>query len=132
MGIVCLFFAFLREVENRPFPIVELTVGLFLTVILPIVTLLNARNSFKSTKRINELIAYEFDANVIQLTGESFNSTLSWDKIYDLTENKDWIFIWHNKHSASVVPKRDFSIENLSAFHVIVKNQKQLKCNQHH
>ena len=109
------------------FPWFQLIFGLFLTVGLPVQVYFAAKRNYKSTGRISETIAYEFDKEHIQLTGESFNSKLTWDKIYSVTENKDWVLIWQNRQIANVVPKRDFKDGQLQAFKDIVKLQSGLK-----
>jgi len=41
------------------------------------------------------------------MTGESFHSQLTWDKVYKVTETKNWILIWQNRQIANAIPKRD-------------------------
>lgn len=63
--------------------------GLFLTAGLRIQVYFAAKRTFKTDERISERIEYRFDKEEIAITGESFNSSLTWDKIYSVTENKD-------------------------------------------
>ena len=70
---------------------------------------------------------YEFNDETITTTGESFSAKLTWDKIYSVTENKDWVLIWQNQQVANVLPKRDFLNEDLKTFKEIVKRQKSFK-----
>lgn len=109
------------------FPWIQLIFGLFLTVGLPIQLYFAAKRNYKSNGRISETIIYEFDKENIQTIGESFNAKLTWDKIYSVTENKDWVLIWQNRQIANVVPKRDFKDGELLAFKDIVKLQSGLK-----
>ena len=89
-------------------------------------TLLQKKN-YKSNGRISETINYEFDKENIQLIGESFNSTLTWEKIYSVTENKYWILIWQSRQVANVIPKRDFINGDLQTFKSIVNSHRGLK-----
>jgi hypothetical protein len=109
------------------FPWFQLIFGLFLTIGLPVQVYFAAKRNYRSNGRISETIIYEFDNEYIQLTGESFNSKLTWDKIYSVTENKDWILIWQNRQIANVVPKRDFKIGELQALRDIVKSHSGVK-----
>lgn len=109
------------------FPWFQLAFGLFLTVGLPISVYFSAKKNYRSNGRISEMINYEFDTENIQITGESFNSKLTWEKIYNVTENKDWILIWQNRQVANVVPKRDFKDGELQAFKNIVRSHGGLK-----
>lgn len=109
------------------FPWFQLVFGLFMTIGLPIQVYFTAKRNYKSNGRINETINYDFDSENIQLTGESFNSKLTWDKVYSVTENKDWILIWQNRQVANVVPKRDFKDGELKTFKDFVKSHSGLK-----
>lgn len=109
------------------FPWIQLIFGLFLTVGMPISVYFSAKKNYQSNGRISETINYEFDKDNIQVTGESFNSKLTWGKIYSVTENKEWILIWQNRQVANVVPKRDFKEGELQAFKSIVAAQGGLK-----
>ena len=80
-----------------------------------------------SNGRISETIIYEFDNENILITGESFNSRLSWDKIYSVTENKDWILIWQSRQGANVLQKRDFKNKDLQLLKDIVNSHSELK-----
>jgi len=101
--------------------------GLFLTVGLRTQVYFAAKRTYKTDGRISENLEYLFDNKEITITGESFNSRLTWDKIYSVTENKDWVLIWINRQIANVVPKRDFKNGELQAFKAIVGSQTGLK-----
>lgn len=115
--LVSLLFTFDSFKES---PWFQLVFGLFLTVGQPISVYFNAKKNYKSNRRISERINYEFDKENIQVTGESFEAKLTWEKIYSVTENKDWILIWQSQQVANIVPKRDFKEEELQAFKNIV------------
>ena len=104
-----------------------LILGLFFSMGLRVTVYMNAKSSYKSDGRISETITYEFDEEKIQVIGESFNSKLTWNKIYSVTENKDWVLIWQNRQIANVVPKRDFKDGELRTFKSIIKLQSGLK-----
>jgi hypothetical protein len=106
------------------FPFYQFFFGMFVTVGMPVATYFTARRNYKSNSRISEVITYEFDSEFIQVTGESFNSKLTWEKIYRLTENTDWILIWQNRQIANVIPKRDFKPDDVQNFKDLVKNIK--------
>ena len=111
----------------KEFPWFLLIFGLFISIGQPVLIYFTAKKNYMSNGRISETINYEFDKESIQMTGESFNSKLTWDKIYSVTENKFWILIWQNRQSANVVPKRDFKNGELQIFKNIVNSQVGLK-----
>jgi YcxB-like protein len=94
---------------------------------LPISLYFTAKKNYKTNTRISETIKYEFDKEYIELIGESFNSKQTWDKIYSVTENKDWVLIWPSQQVANVIPKRDFKNNEFTAFAEIVKAHPNIK-----
>lgn len=101
--------------------------GLFITAGLRIQIYFAAKRTYKTDGRVAEKIEYQFDNEEIRITGESFNSRLTWDKIYRVTENKDWVLIWQNQLIANVIPKRDFKDNDFESFKQIVAGQSRLK-----
>lgn len=101
--------------------------GLFLTVGLRTQVYFASKRTYKTDGRVSEKLEYLFDKEEITITGESFNSRLTWDKIYSVTENKDWILIWQNRQIANVVPKRDIKDGELQALKAIINSQSGLK-----
>ncbi|MEA5402502.1 YcxB family protein [Arcicella sp. DC2W] len=121
--LISLLYAFHSFNE---FPWFQLVFGLFLTIGQPISVYFSAKKNYKTNARIGERISYEFDNENVLVTGESFEAKFSWDKIYSVTENKDWILIWQNKQVANVVPKRDFKEGELQALKNIVSLHSKL------
>src|SRR6478672_1561214 len=58
------------------------------------------KRSYSSNKRASENIEYSFEQNNLVLVGESFKSELSWNKIYKVTQTKNWLLIWQNRQIA--------------------------------
>lgn len=123
------FFIFLSlfTLASGNFSWFLLILGLFFTAGLRVQVYFAARKTYKTDGRINEQIEYLFDDNEIKITGQSFNSRLTWEKIYSVSENKDWILIWQNQHIANAIPKRDFKENELISFKQIVNGQTRLK-----
>ena len=127
IGVVMLVLIATSYSTYDQFPFIQLVFGLLMVFGIPISVYFTARRNYKSNSRISETINYEFDDTNIQLTGESFNSRLTWEKIYSVTENKDWILVWQNRQVANVIPKRYFNNDTLTMFKAIVNGQKGLK-----
>ena len=126
-GLLLLLMVTFSFNNFKEFPWFLLIFGLFLSVGQPVLVFFTAKKNYRSNGRISETINYEFDNENIQITGESFNSKLTWNKIYSVTENKDWILIWQSRQIANVVPKRDFKNGELQAFKDILNLQVGLK-----
>jgi hypothetical protein len=86
--------------ESLLFPV------LFLLV-LPLMTYFQAKRNLKTNKRVSEQIEYVFDDKDLIVTGESFNSIMTWDKIFKVTKTKRWILVWQSKNNANLIPLKD-------------------------
>lgn len=109
------------------FPWFQLTIGLYLTIGLPISVYFSAKKNYNKHPRIKESIQYVFDNETFYSKGESFEATLTWDKIYKITESENFIFIWHSQQVANIIPKRYFKEGEFDAFKQIVKLYRTIK-----
>ena len=107
VGILILMYAIFTLIFY-PSRVDLITFGIPLIVIgvLPSSAYFRAKKIFHSS-RANEKILYEFRENQLVITGESFSSQLTWDKIHKVTGTKNWIFVWHNSQLANPIPKKD-------------------------
>ena len=101
--------------------------GVFFVGFLPFVVKMSVKRNYNSNSALREKITYSFEEQQIQMTGESFNSTLSWEKVYRVTESKNWVLIWQSRQIANAIHKRAFSDEELLAFRHMVESKKGLK-----
>jgi hypothetical protein len=81
-----------------------LTPFIILTV-LPVSTYFAAKKNFNSDKRIGEQIEYTFNREDLFVKGESFHAQLSIEKIFKVTQTKNWLLVWQSKQIANVIPK---------------------------
>lgn len=127
IGIFLLLILLTSINELTEFPWLPLGFGLFMTIGLPISLYFASKRNYKSDGRISETIVYEFDSDNFLVTGESFNSKLSWSKVYSVTESEDWIVIWQNKQMANLVPKRDFKDGELQQLKSMIQTHTNIK-----
>lgn len=80
---------------------------LIMLIVFPLMTYLGAKRNYKANKRAGETIEYDFNETNLSIKGESFNSQLSWDKIYKVTQTKNWILIWQTRQVANIISKKD-------------------------
>jgi hypothetical protein len=73
--------------------------------ILPGIIYFASKRGFKRNK-INEPIDYQFDEDYVSMKGDSFESKYAWQKVYKVTETKNWLMIWHNSQVANPIHKR--------------------------
>lgn len=72
-------------------------------------------------------MSYEFDIEGVKITGESFKSEFTWDKVYKVSESRRWIMIWQNKIVSNIISKKNFKGNDLENFKEIVSKQYNLK-----
>lgn len=122
LGLFFLFVGLMQSVSGfqEDFPWQIICIGLYLTIGFPISLYFSSRKSYRSNPRVSEQLTYTFDRDNIKITGESFSSIMSWDKIYQVSENKYAVLILTNPQVANIIPKRDFPEQALALFREIV------------
>jgi len=108
-------------------PNFQLMFGLFLCYVIPVAIYGQARRSFKSNSRINELITYVFTNDLICIYGASFKTEMTWANIYKIKELNNWILIYVTKNSATSILKDSFNELQLIKFREIVRELKTVK-----
>ncbi len=73
----------------------------------------NAQKEFKRNKRLQESHYYVISDDSIHIKGGPFNTIFQWDKLHGMTETKRCFFIWLNKNSAQIIPKREMTTEEV-------------------
>lgn len=126
IGALFYFMGFKVPFDNPPY--FQLIFGFSIVALLPFSIYRSAKKNFTSSGRLQEKIVYEFMDDYIRITGESFNSELTWEKTYKVTELKNWILIYQNRLVANIIPKKSFA-NNLSEFKEEVKNKPFIKNN---
>lgn len=119
-GSIFYFLGFNIPVDSPPYT--QFLFGFSAIVILPFFIYWNVKKNFYSHGRLQEKIIYEFTDEKIKITGESFNSELDWEKIYKITEFKNWILIYENIQIANILTKESFG-EKIKDFRMLIKSK---------
>ena len=108
IGFLCLLSAVITKVIIINSSILSpIIYGVCMLVVVPAAMYFTAKKNYSSNKRISENIEYIFTPQHLRIIGESFNSELTWDKIYKVTKTKNWILIWQTNQIANAIPRRD-------------------------
>jgi len=121
-----LYFLGLFNSFSSP-PYLQLFFGIFIVFFLPFSIYRQANKSLKGNKRLSESITYEFSQEHVSLTGESFSSTYTWDKIPKIIINKKWILIYQNKTTANIIMRNSFQEADLLEFIKIINSYNSIK-----
>lgn len=109
------------------FPYVPLALALYFSCGLPVTIYFSAKRNYANNGRISEPIRYEIDNEQITTSGETFNATFSWGKVYSVTETKHWILIWQSKQLANVILKSDLDAQAIQDLRAVVNRQTGFK-----
>ena len=126
IGSIMYFVGFKTFSDEAPY--FHFIFGIFIVIVLPISIYYGTRKNFRSNKCLHENITYEITDDKLKVVGESFNSELSWDKMYKITEYWKWILIFQNRNAAFLIPKRGFGKE-LLVFKELIINKTHIKTN---
>lgn len=110
--LIFVFGSFNVFVLKTADPVTLLFPLLFLTV-FSISIYFGAKRTFKTDARISETIRYVFDEVKLMIQGESFESILSWDKVYKVTKSKHWLLIWQNNALANAISMANMEEQKL-------------------
>ena len=80
------------------------------------------KKAYQKSYRASENIEYNFTDSHLLITGESFNSEMTWSKIYKVTKTKKWLLVWHSSQIANAIPLRLISSEDLNKLKNIMQN----------
>lgn len=111
------------------FPYQSLLLGIIILIVIPASIYWSSKRNFNSTPRIRERMVYTFEKEEFHILGESFNSSMSWDKVFKVQETKQWLLIYHNKIVASLIPRSSFSAEEYENVKELILSHPELKTN---
>lgn len=66
----------------------NLAFGFGITVLAPIMIIFNSKKNFKLNTQLQEEIVYEFENDLLLITGEYFNAQITIDKLFKLSLSK--------------------------------------------
>ncbi len=101
-AILCIILGLLAP-ASKP----TLIYGLILSVFYPSMLLLRASRLYKSLPLLREKTHYQFLGDKLIVKGESFESTFSWDRLYEVKVAYGCLVIYQSKYMASLIPLRD-------------------------
>ncbi|MEO7444949.1 MAG: YcxB family protein [Ferruginibacter sp.] len=81
---------------------------IILLFFFPVIAFVKAKYLYKKNPQIGETVTYEIMDNRILCTGETYRSTITWNKILKVKQTNKWIFLWFDKQYAASIHKRDF------------------------
>ncbi len=108
-------------IETTEFTYFPIGFSALIVLILPFTVYFSAKKNYQTDNRLQEVITYDINEELITIKGETFNSEMTWDKMHKVIELKSWLLLYHNKMVANIIPKD--SIENMRELRVIIRKQ---------
>lgn len=109
MGLLLFIFTimyFVGVIESNEFPWMPVVFSVLIVIVFPASVYFSAKKNYKTHSRLQEKVIYEINNETINITGESFNSEMTWNKTYKVVELKDWFLFYQNKLVANIIPKQ--------------------------
>ncbi len=99
----------------------QLFLGIYFLLFLPALIYFKCRNAFRTKNRFTERIVWTVDFEWIAMKGESFETKMTWDKIYQVVETKEVFLVYQTKLQANIISKREMSQEQVQGLRKVVK-----------
>jgi hypothetical protein len=81
--------------------------GFGLLFFFPSLLYITASRNFSRQNRLSENIEYQFEQDYLIIKGESFQTQMTWEKIYKVVLKKNWLLIYTNKQLATPIARTD-------------------------
>ena len=121
LGIFFLGFAVYSKVQFPEMDVTSEFIIAFAFLILPVVrTYFSAMINFNSNQRLTEPTQYIFSDDNLCIKGESFTTQFTWEKVYKVTQTKNWVFVWQNRLVANPISKQDISTDQILELRAIL------------
>lgn len=110
--------------NTAEFPIWHLLMAIFILLVLPISTYLNAAKNFKSNPWVYERVRFELDSSKVLVKGETYELSVDWANFKSIKEYKDWFVFYTETNRGLFIPKRVFkSNEEVDSFRKDLKTR---------
>lgn len=100
----------------------SLVAGIGILTLLPALIYRKASMVYDNNPAVNQPITYTFTEEGVGTKGGGFDSTMTWDKILRVYEQKEAILLFYTKQIANPIPKRNFTEIELVNFRNLVNN----------
>lgn len=122
--LIALFCLFIRETITMNEQILQSFYFWFFICIVSIfiLTMVRLRKAYFSNKRFQENLSYTFTNEKVHTKGETFEEEFNWSSVYSVNENKNWFMIYLSSYLMKIIPKKDFTKEQISELRNIIRS----------
>ena len=103
--------------------LIQIIAPVVMLAVLPLLIYARASRAFASSN-MGETIEYKFDQDSFNIKSKAFNSQMNWNKIFKVTQTKNWLLIWPNKDIATPIPKKDIQSTEMNELKEILISNK--------
>lgn len=121
LAFVSSIISYIFHPENTQNLLGNIVLVLFI-IFLSIIKYLQLRKIYKTNTNIKEELAYTFSNEKIIIQGKTFKSEIEWKTIYEIRELKNLFLILYDSHSKNMIPKKDFTKDQILELRNIIKS----------
>jgi hypothetical protein len=104
-----------------------LLAGLLFLIVVPYRINKNSIKNYSSTLSLQEEVKYDLTTDKLRITGESFTSEMTWDKIYKIEELKKFFLIYTSNIVAIIIPKNGITSEEVNLLREQLRSLHEVK-----
>ncbi|MFD2935366.1 YcxB family protein [Spirosoma flavum] len=127
VSISVLYGDIMNNATPSLYSVLLLLFGLYSIFLAEISSKIQARSLMKKKAQITESSIYIFDETSYQLSGESFSTRMTYNKLFEVREVRDFILLRVTEGSANILPKRALSADQFTSLKQIVMAVPNLK-----
>ncbi len=91
-------------------PVIALVFGLYITVLIPLITYRASKKTYKANKVLNGSVTYQFYDHYMEVDSEDLKSEVNLNSLYKIEEIADWFLFHSNKNLiTNIVSKKNMS-----------------------
>lgn len=95
----------------------------YVFLIIPLMVYVRTKKQYESNKNLHKPITYDFTDEGVELKSDDISSRYRWENVYQVRESKNLFYIYQSKAVANLLPKRNFSAEEIVEFRDLIKRK---------
>jgi len=119
-GLLIRFFLN-KDYEIHDWPVFQILFTIYIIIGMPLFTYLLGKKYYKQSAFTKGKLKYNITDERLEITGEQYKSDLSWNLIPKVEETRDSFLVYMAKQNAHILPKRNFTNDEITIFKQIVQ-----------
>lgn len=108
------------DISNTQF-MLSLLYILFM-VLMPFIIYYKVKENYKLSAALRKVIVYTFTNDNIEMLSDNLHVVIPWGEVYKVVESNGFFYIYRNKNTANLLPKRFFTEDEVDKLRTIIRN----------